>query len=133
MTTFFKGHYSACRPLPGDPNLNIAVQRVDVDIIGRLGDREYVPNYLVIITTSVGADAVDAINTLKRKGTRVIGVGKETMNSCLSSFLSCRLVACRWGSVQAHKSLSLIPVPSPSLTLTQKRNKYTLVWFGELG
>ncbi|XP_025106489.1 collagen alpha-3(VI) chain-like isoform X11 [Pomacea canaliculata] len=69
------------RPLPGDPNLNIAVQRVDVDIIGRLGDREYVPNYLVIITTSVGADAVDAINTLKRKGTRVIGVGIDLSNS----------------------------------------------------
>ena len=58
-----------------------AIRRVEADIVGRLGDRPDVPNYMVFVTTTIGGNpTLDAINNIKRMGTRVIGVGQCNRN-----------------------------------------------------
>ena len=58
-----------------------ALRRVEADIVGRLGDRDSVPNYVVFVTTTIGGKpTLDAINNLKRMGTKIIGVGQYDQN-----------------------------------------------------
>jgi len=60
----------------GDPDLSKAISLVDYKVFGQSGDRNQVPNYLVILTRSVGGKkTVEAINKLKAKGTKVFGIG----------------------------------------------------------
>lgn len=66
-----------CRPRKEDPEPYNAIRRVEADIINRLGDREDVPNYMILVTTAMGGrPTVEAINDLKGLGTKVIGVGQ---------------------------------------------------------
>lgn len=63
--------------MSSDPNLESAINLVENEMFTRYGDRSDVSNYLVIVTRSVGGlDTVHAINDLKSKGTKVIGVGE---------------------------------------------------------
>ncbi|KAK7502428.1 hypothetical protein BaRGS_00006381, partial [Batillaria attramentaria] len=77
-----KSVIGSIRPRSEDPNPLQAIQRVDADIVDRFGDRENVPNYVVFVTSSVGGPAtVEAINELKRRGTRIVGVGINLSSS----------------------------------------------------
>ena len=61
----------------GDPDLTRAVRLVNFNLFDVPGDRKDVPNYLILLARSMGSrDSVEAINDLKAKGTKVIGVGK---------------------------------------------------------
>jgi hypothetical protein len=50
---------------------------VAADIVDHVGDRSDVPNYVVFVTTAMGGTpTLDAINDLKRLGTKIVGVGQ---------------------------------------------------------
>ncbi|XP_076459446.1 LOW QUALITY PROTEIN: uncharacterized protein LOC143292771 [Babylonia areolata] len=70
------------RPQNKDPMPVNALRRVSGEIVGKYGDRDSVPNYLVMVTTTFGGSAtMDAINDIKRAGTKVIGVGLSLSSS----------------------------------------------------
>uniref|UniRef100_A0A0B7ART5 Collagen alpha-3(VI) chain n=2 Tax=Arion vulgaris TaxID=1028688 RepID=A0A0B7ART5_9EUPU len=70
------------RRLSGDPDLESAVRLVDRSVFNTAGDRSDAPNYVVIVSRNVGGPStVEAINELKARGTKVIGVGIDLSTS----------------------------------------------------
>ena len=66
-----------CRRMRGNPDVPRAINLVDYSMSSSHGDRDYAPNYLVLITRDVGGQrTIEAINKLKAKGTKVIGIGR---------------------------------------------------------
>lgn len=71
-----KSVIGSMRRVRGDPDLGRAASVVEYSLFGAAGDRKNVPNYAVLLTRSMGTrNSVAAINKLKAKGTKVIGVG----------------------------------------------------------
>lgn len=62
----------------GDPEPVRAMSLVNSEIFDRHGDRDKAPNYVVLVTRHMGnEETVTAVNKLKTKGTKIVGVGQS--------------------------------------------------------